>query len=209
LAPGQSVEINVPVGSAPVFGLTFLADPKISATLVDETGKVRGKNPAGSPESKSPFRSIFAQKVAQSGQWKLKLENAGTASSIVLVAGWSINDPLMLTIAAGKPTASKQVPIKAELIKNGVDVKGAKITARINGGEPIELFDDGQHGDGPAGDGVYGVLVISLADGSYSVLATAETDGVTRTAATGFSIGGQPAAAAKPVAAKMSVRKKN
>ena len=209
LAPGQSVEINVPVGSAPVFGLTFLADPKISATLVDETGKVRGKNPAGSPESKSPFRSIFAQKVAQSGQWKLKLENAGTASSIVLVAGWSINDPLMLTIAAGKPTAGKQVPLKAELIKNGVDVKGAKITARINGGEPIELFDDGQHGDGPAGDGVYGVLVISLADGSYSVLATAETDGVTRTAATGFSIGGQPAAAAKPVAAKMSVRKKN
>src|SRR5262249_46743918 len=159
-----------------VFGLTFLADPKVSATLFDETGKIRGKNLAGTPDAKTPFRTIFTDKVAQVGQWKLKLENTGTASSIVLVAGWSINDPLMLTLSAGKPTAAKQVPIKAELIKSGIDVKGAKITVRVNDGTPIELFDDGQHGDGAAGDGVYGCAATGLMDGSYSILATAEFD---------------------------------
>jgi pimeloyl-ACP methyl ester carboxylesterase len=209
IAPGQSVELNVPVGKAPVFGLTFLADPKVSATLSDETGKVRGTNLAGSAESKTPFRSIFVQKGAQSGQWKLKLENTGSVRNIVLVASWSIDDPLMLTVAAGKLTATKQIPIKAELIKNGVDLTGARITARVNGGDPIPLYDDGQHGDGAASDGVYGGFAGGLTDGSYSVLATADFNGTVRTAATGFTVGGAAAAppkpaVAKPVSAKLS-----
>jgi len=76
------------------------------------------------------------------------------------------------------------------------------ISARINGGDPIELVDDGQHGDGAASDGVYGAFVIGLSDGSYSVLATAEIDRLTRTAATGFTVGSQASLAATPAAAK-------
>lgn len=194
LAAGQSTEIEVPVGAAPVFGLTFLAGPSVSATLLDTAGVVRGKDLAGTPSSKQMFRSIFVQRPGNAGRWKLRLENTGSSAAIVLVASWSVNDPLMLTLAAGKPTPSKQVQVKAELFKNGVGLPGATVKAHLNGGSEIQLFDDGQHGDGAAGDGIYGALLSDLSDGAYSLNATAEINAATRSAATGFTIGSLPEA---------------
>lgn len=73
----QSVEIDVPVEAAANFGVTFMADPKISVTLIDANGAVVGTNLAGSAESRGWFRSVFFDKPVPTGVWKLRLENTG------------------------------------------------------------------------------------------------------------------------------------
>ena len=51
LAPKQSLEIEIPVELAANFGVTFMADASISATLYNEKGVVVGKNLTKTPEA--------------------------------------------------------------------------------------------------------------------------------------------------------------
>ncbi|HEY0172395.1 MAG TPA: hypothetical protein VGB98_15340 [Pyrinomonadaceae bacterium] len=89
LAPGQSVEIEIPVAAAASFGVTFMAGARVSATLADEKAAVRGKNLAGSPESRGFFRTIFVEGNVTAGTWRLRLENTGTLEASAVVAAWS------------------------------------------------------------------------------------------------------------------------
>ena len=88
LAPKQSIEIDVPVEAARNFGLTFMADPNISATLLDASGTVVGSNLAGSPESRSWFRSILCNRPTTAGIWKIRLENTGDKESRIVLTTW-------------------------------------------------------------------------------------------------------------------------
>lgn len=88
LAPKQSVEIEIPVAQAANFGLTFMADPQISATLFNDKGVVVGKNPAKTPEANGWFRSIFVEKDVTSGTWKLELENTSDKEFEAIIAAW-------------------------------------------------------------------------------------------------------------------------
>lgn len=89
LAAGESAEIEIPVAAAANFGVTFMSDPKISATLIDGGGNVVGKNMAGSPESRGWFRSIFYDKQVNAGTWKLRVQNTGDAEYKFVVTAWS------------------------------------------------------------------------------------------------------------------------
>ncbi len=89
LAAGESAEIEIPVAAAANFGVTFMSDPKISATLIDGGGNVVGKNMAGSPESRGWFRSIFYDKQVTAGTWKLRVQNTGDAEYKFVVTSWS------------------------------------------------------------------------------------------------------------------------
>jgi hypothetical protein len=89
LAPGQVLEIEIPVASAANFGVTFMAGSKVSATLLDEKGAVLGKNLADTPESRGFFRTIFVEKGVSAGTLKLKVENAGPLDAVVVIAAWS------------------------------------------------------------------------------------------------------------------------
>jgi hypothetical protein len=89
LAPKQVLEIEVPVPAASNFGVTLMADPKVSATLADDKGAVRGKNLAGSPESRGFFRTIFVEQGVTAGAWKLRVENTGTLEAVAVIAAWS------------------------------------------------------------------------------------------------------------------------
>lgn len=88
LAPKQSVEIEIPVEAAQNFGLTFMADASISATLVDDKGAVAGKNLTKTPEANGWFRSIFVNKAVNAGTWKLKLENTSDREFEAIIAAW-------------------------------------------------------------------------------------------------------------------------
>ena len=88
LAARQSFEIDVPVEAARNFGLTFMADPNVSATLVDATGTVVGSNIAGSPESRGWFRSILYNRPTTAGTWKMRLENTGDKESRIVLTTW-------------------------------------------------------------------------------------------------------------------------
>lgn len=88
IRPHQAVDLEIPVSSALNFGITFMADSLVAATLVDDKGTVVGKNAANSAESRSWFRSIFYSKTTAAGTWKLRLENASNAETEVLLVIW-------------------------------------------------------------------------------------------------------------------------
>jgi hypothetical protein len=89
LTPKQTTEIEVPVETAANFGVTFMADPKVSVTLVDAAGQIAGTNAADSPESRGWFRSIFVDKPVTAGKWKLRIENTDTFEHPVYVVAWA------------------------------------------------------------------------------------------------------------------------
>lgn len=88
LAPKQSVEIEIPIETAQNFGLTFMADSQISATLFDEKGAIVGKNLAKTPEANVWFRLIFYDKPTTKTTWKLKLENTSDKEFKAILATW-------------------------------------------------------------------------------------------------------------------------
>lgn len=89
LAPKQTTEIEVPVAAAANLGVTFMADPQVSVSLINASGTIAGKNLAGSPESRSWFRSIFIDSAVAPATWKLKLENTADRESEVYIVLWS------------------------------------------------------------------------------------------------------------------------
>jgi pimeloyl-ACP methyl ester carboxylesterase len=89
LAPGQTAEIELPVAAAEGFGVTFMANALVSATLFDEKGSVVGKNLAGTPEASGFFRTIFDDRGVTASTWKLRLENTGKAPAPAVIAAWS------------------------------------------------------------------------------------------------------------------------
>ncbi len=88
LLPKQTVEVEIPIEDALNFGLTFMADANISATLFDEKGSIVGKNLAKTPEANVWFRSIYVDKQVSSETWKLKLENTFDRELEVVIAAW-------------------------------------------------------------------------------------------------------------------------
>lgn len=89
LAPKQVAEIEIPVAAAANFGVTFMADAKVSATLADGRGAPRGRNLADSPESRGYFRTIFVERGVAGGTWRLRLENTGTFEAVAVITTWS------------------------------------------------------------------------------------------------------------------------
>jgi pimeloyl-ACP methyl ester carboxylesterase len=89
LAPKQVLEVEIPVAAGANFGVTFMADALVSATLLDAKGAARGNNLAGSPESRGFFRTIFVDKNVAAGTWRLRLENTGTLEAAAVIAAWS------------------------------------------------------------------------------------------------------------------------
>ncbi|HEX8367435.1 MAG TPA: hypothetical protein VF604_02620 [Pyrinomonadaceae bacterium] len=88
LAPKQSVEIEIPVPTAQNFGITFMADSNVSATLSSDKGEVLGKNLTKTPEANLWFRSIFVNRNVSAGTWKLKLENTSDREHEAIIATW-------------------------------------------------------------------------------------------------------------------------
>lgn len=190
IASKQTIEVEIPVAQSTSFGLTFLADEQVSATLIDEKGAIVGKNLAGTEIAKMIFRSIFTIRPVIGGTWKLKLENTSEAENVVMISTWAKVSGTLFYLTAGKPTAAKQVPLQAVLKNDGSAVTNSVVKAKLAGqtGE-ITFFDDGQHDDGAANDGIYGALTGILANGEYFVEAVAETNGLTRSASASFTVG--------------------
>ncbi len=89
LAPGQTLKIAIPVEDARNFGLTFVANSKVSATLIDHKGAVVGANLAGKPEASQIFRSLFVDRPITKGNWALTLQNTDEVERDVVLSTWS------------------------------------------------------------------------------------------------------------------------
>ena len=193
LAASRPADVEIPLAGASRASIVFVAAPGVSATLLDPAGNVAGRNAAGSAESKQMFRTIAVGKAGARGTWRLKLESREASETGVLVAAFADPNPLALSVAAGRPTAEKQIPLEARLTDGGSPVAGATVRAKVHSedGKTLEvvLLDDGAHGDGAANDGVYGASLEKPADGDYLIEAAAETNGRMLRAAATLTVG--------------------
>jgi subtilisin family serine protease len=86
--------------------------------------------------------------------------------------------------SAFKAYSPKTTRISAELASCDSGVAGANVTASFSSGDvPVTLYDDGAHGDGAAGDGIYANDWTPVAAGPVSVIVTAALPGFESTAA--------------------------
>lgn len=90
LAPKASVELEVPVDTAPNFGITFMAPQSVSATLINAQGVVVSRSGPDSPLAGSMFRTLFTKNAVTSGVWKLRIENSSDQEQVFGGFGWSI-----------------------------------------------------------------------------------------------------------------------
>ncbi|WP_342250899.1 esterase/lipase family protein [Sphingomonas sp. OTU376] len=89
LAPGQVMEIAIPVEDARNFGVTFVAANTVSATLADDKGTALGSNLAGNPEASQLFRGILVDRAITRATWKLTLRNEDKVERQVVLSTWS------------------------------------------------------------------------------------------------------------------------
>jgi hypothetical protein len=89
IAPKQTVDIEIPVEAAQNLGITFMAAPSLSVTLLDDNGNVVGKNLSTSAEAKGIFRSIFVNKPVTNVAWKVRVENAGAMELEIVLTTWA------------------------------------------------------------------------------------------------------------------------
>jgi pimeloyl-ACP methyl ester carboxylesterase len=92
LAPKQATEIEIPVEAANNFGVTFMANPSVSVSLVNDKGVAVSKNLTGSPLSGAMFRILFTKNPVTKGTWKLKIENTSAEEQIFAGFSWSVSN---------------------------------------------------------------------------------------------------------------------
>jgi pimeloyl-ACP methyl ester carboxylesterase len=90
LGPKQITDIEVPVEAAQNFGLTFMANPSVTVSLIDDKGRVLRKEVAGSEFASAMFRMLFADKPLIKNTWKLRLENTSDLEQEFAGYGWSL-----------------------------------------------------------------------------------------------------------------------
>jgi len=191
----QTTEIEIPVTVNSNSGITFMAAPTVSATLINDTGAIVAKSLAGTAEAKSEFRSLPIENAAANGVWKLRLENTATTETMTIIAVWTdtTTNRVKLSIETGRPTANGQIQLTAKLTNNGSPISGATVKVKVLAEDgknfDITLLDDGKNGDGAVNNGIYGAMTGKLANGDYSFEATTETNGNIPFAAASLTIG--------------------
>jgi hypothetical protein len=164
-------------------------------TLRSPSGKVLNADDAGSVEkgirrfsfegselTDLDIRLTETQQVvhvdsSEAGLYHLELD-ATDAAAVTVVAA---EPESALTLASWAGPLSRQpheaLILHAELRDGARGVTGAHVSARLAGpgalaGPVVDLFDDGRHEDGAAGDGIYGAVVADLpseAAGNWTV----------------------------------------
>jgi hypothetical protein len=114
---------------------------------------------------------------AEAGPYRLEVDTEG-ADAVTVVAA-EPDSPLTLATWAAPLSRRRREPVvlKAELRDDDAPALEASVTARLappkgKGGRAVRLFDDGAHGDGLAGDGLYAATLTRLpeeADGLWTV----------------------------------------
>jgi hypothetical protein len=112
---------------------------------------------------------------AEPGPYALEVDAAGAAAVSVVAA--EPESRIALTAWAGPLSHRAGDPVVlGAVLRDGTLPVSARVTARLAGprgaaGAPVELFDDGRHGDGAAGDGAYGARLEgeAAAPGFWSV----------------------------------------
>ena len=159
---------------------------RVTSRLVSPSGKALAADDKGSAERGLRRLTVEASEVqevgfdmpenqevihvadAEAGLYQLELATTDAGMAMMVVAA-EPDSPLSLSSWAGPLSRlpGEPVVLSAELRDGEAPVSGARITARLAApgavaSQSVDLFDDGKHGDGPAGDGVYAATLPEL-----------------------------------------------
>jgi hypothetical protein len=90
VGPKQTVVIDLPVTAAPNLGLTFIAPPGVSVSLLNEEGVLISRDPGDSPFANVMFRTVLTKRPVTGSVWKLKIENATEGEQTFAGFSWSM-----------------------------------------------------------------------------------------------------------------------
>lgn len=170
----RDLTFDAPAGDALV--AMVMASDVITAHLVAPDSTDLG------PIDVAPFRTRWVTEH-DAGQWAIELENESAISGTAIIAVVLHGGDVVLDVAIGDPGWGDVVPIMATLrdttpgrayTSPSTVTMTATLTGIQGGGLVVALVDDGAHGDGEAGDGVYGAIVGPLAPDVYGVYIEAE-----------------------------------
>jgi len=143
-------------------------------------------NPYGITLSQSGNSLSFNIPNGKPGEWKVMLQ-----SDTATKADFTISAKSSISVKAGLDNSGYKVGDKGKLytaISAGKAVSGVKVRAKVSytavkttrsdssaqTEEWVELYDDGQHGDGAANDGVYGGYYTFKGTGEHNVVVYAD-----------------------------------
>ena len=191
LSAGQTLEIPISVPQADALDLVLAAAPEVTTSLYAPGGHQTWQVLAGSEFAQQPVISYHAE-APTAGDWRLVLFNSGSSDSPASVAASVTGAAFAIQLTTGSPDALNRLPITATLTNAGTPVTGAEVSAALvgihtgqngSGDFSLVLSDDGQHGDGLAGDGVYAALSQALPADQWIIRAKAVWNAQERAAA--------------------------
>jgi hypothetical protein len=188
LQPGGRLEFERTPEPGTSFSFIVVGRPdQMSVSLRDPNGRVITPSTSDSHiqymQLGKDFLPITSYTISNPtvGSWTTIVEaNAQTPPEGVSVAAFgSLVSDLRLNIPTAEAVAQVYHPVAvtAQLLATSTPILGANVTALLvqPGGATtaITLLDDGQHGDGSTGDGIYGYLFTPQAPGVYSAVISA------------------------------------
>jgi hypothetical protein len=212
-APTATIQVTIdPTRAMTVTVVTPSANPRV--TLVSPTGATINLTTADGLTilyalSQDPLgiRQVFVVRNPIAGVWSVNLALAtsgGGPHNPAVGSPWTVavseSSPVGLNVSLGdgRYLANEVVGVQATLDTSGAPISGASVSAAVlreSGAvvNSLTLYDDGQHGDGAACDGVYGGSFTAGDPGSYtvSVLATGASPlgNFNRETSVSFSVG--------------------
>lgn len=166
-------------------GLSVTADPDVQIELRDPDGNVIDENVEGFSKLSSSSRQMLKlyphdDEVLKTGAWNIRVSGDGNYQLVVVAqtgfhfaylgpGSIPLSRPSFLRVALGELGGKGVLPPLTSTFKL-IPMHGAAST------QSIELFDDGEHGDGAAGDGIFGGMVQPTAPGWWRLAAEGELD---------------------------------
>lgn len=133
---------------------------KRMVSYADNGARLRVEGPGGATMANFGESSVFTGKPVP-GQWDFDWTEAAPGKSSLSVYG---DTPFFLDMFPPQIRGGKRLAIGATLAQGNTPLHGAEVWIEPLDGvlsEKIILYDDGLHGDGEPGDGVYGNIVES------------------------------------------------
>jgi uncharacterized repeat protein (TIGR01451 family) len=141
------------------------------------------RNPAGTIietiDASDPAQSVFrthAVPFPEAGRWTLDLIHHGREqdTTFVPVVAWVQGGSFQMDVQVAPPDDTGHVFLIASVTDQGTPVPDAEVVARVSpteegDGFAVDLFDDGLHNDGAAGDGLYGADAGLLGAATYAI----------------------------------------
>ena len=173
VAAGATETVTFTVPASEFLAVTVVAPDTVTAQLRNPAAALTG-------DFGKDWFPTLAVEYPVSGVWSVALTNQDTVSATVTVAAAISGSQEALTVTIGEPSWGGMVPVTAQMQtseraspqSSAVQTMTVRLTrSGEDGAEAIffDLWDDGAHNDGGAGDGLFGVMIGPLFPDNYGV----------------------------------------